>query len=445
MLTPKTKTAKTAIALGLTRRALVAVALVALLAIVGMWSDERELVPLWQIPAIGLALGLAIEGVLRRRPPIALAVELPAQAHLGRMTPLSWRFTSGRGPVIIEFAQCAPAGVDFAGDIEVVRIERGVEVRRSLQITPLVLGKHVWPPMSARVRGLFGLGWWPRLIPIDVELNVVPDLLGRAGASPVLAQQGARARAVRGAGAEIHELREYHPGDPLRSIDWKASARAQRLVARDFTEDQHLEVMLAIDAGRSSALRAGRLDRLGNYVNFACRFAEHVVSRDDQIGVIVFADQLLATLPPGRGAPAVVRLRSVLRDLTPVPHEANPLLAAARVRTLCRQRALLILLTDLDDAGAASQLSRAVRLLTPKHVPVIASIANPELNELERAPANRWLDPYMSLAATEQLDRIRSNAFLLRRLGAPVVIAPAQHLEESVFALYTELKARRKV
>ncbi len=128
-----------------------------------------------------------------------------------------------------------------------------------------------------------------------------------------------------------------------------------------------------------------------------------------------------------------------------MPHEANPLLAAARVRTLCRQRALLILLTDLDDAGAASQLSRAVRLLTPKHVPVIASIANPELTELERAPATRWLDPYLSLAATEQLDRIRSNAFLLRQLGAPVVIAPAQHLEESVFALYTELKVRRKV
>jgi uncharacterized protein (DUF58 family) len=445
MAARRTKTPRATAALGLTRRALIGVALVALLAIVGMWSEAEELAPLWQIPAILLALGLAIEGLLRRRPPVALAIELPTYAHLGRATPLWWRFTSGRGPVTIEFAQCAPAGVDFAGDTEVVRIERGTEVRRPLEITPLVLGRHAWPPMAARVRGLFGLAWWPRSFALDVELNVVPDLLGRAGASPALAQQGASARTVRGAGAEILELREYRPGDPMRSIDWKASARAQRLIARDFTEDQHLEVMLAIDAGRSSALGAGRLDRLGNYVNFACRFAEHVVSRDDQIGVIVFADQLLATLPPGRGAPAVVRLRSALRNLRPVPHEANPLLAAARVRTLCRQRALLILLTDLDDAGAASQLSRAVRLLTPKHVPVIASIANPELTELERTPARRWLDPYLSLAATEQLERIRSNAFLLRQRGAPVVIAPAQHLEASVFALYTELKARRKV
>jgi uncharacterized protein (DUF58 family) len=154
---------------------------------------------------------------------------------------------------------------------------------------------------------------------------------------------------------------------------------------------------------------------------------------------------LLATMPPGRGSPAVGRIRAVLGSLRPVPVEANPLIAAARLRALCHQRALIIFLTDLDDAGTASQLSRTVRLLSPKHLPVIASISNPELAEVARARARRWIDPYVSLAAAEQLDRIRANAFLLRQLGVPVVISPAALLEESVFSLYEELKARRQV
>ena len=431
--------------MSLTRRALWAVSLIVLLAIVGRWSGEPDLAHLWEIPAALLAVGFVVEGVMRRRALVALALELPAQVHLGRSARLEWRFSSAGPPVTLEYAECAPPGVKFPAATGTVHVESGAEVRRPLEITPLVLGKLRWPEVPARVRGLLGLAWWPRRLPIGAELNVVPDRLRRAATRPVLAKRGTSARRVRGAGAEVFELRDYVPGDPLRAIDWKASARAQRLIARDFTEDQHLEVVLAIDAGRSSALAAGELDRLGHYVNFACRFAEHVVSRDDEIGVIAFADQLIAAMPPGRGAAAVVRLRNALRTLRAVPRESNPLIAAARLRSLCRQRALFVLLTDLDDADAASQLARAVRLLMPKHMPAVASVANPELGELERAPARRWLDPYVTLAASEQLERIRANMFLLRRMGVPVVCAPAALLEESVFALYDELKARRQV
>ncbi len=431
--------------MSLTRRALIAIALIALLAIAGLWSEDAMLAQLWEIPGVLLLLGLTLEGILRLRSAVKLDVDLSTQAHLGRAMSLEWRLASLRGPLTLEFARCAPAGVDFAEAVELVHVARHQAVRLPFEVTPLVLGKLPWPPASARIRGLFGLGWWPRRLAVAGELTVVPDLLRRSNANPTLTRQGGNARTVRGAGAEVHELREYQPGDPLRSIDWKASARAQRLIARDFTEDQHLEVMLAIDAGRASTLWAGRMDRLGTYVNFACRFAEHVVSRDDQIGVIAFAEQPLAILPPGRGAPAVMRLRNALRELRPVARESNPLIAAARLRTLCRQRALIILLTDLDDAGAASQLARAVRLLKPKHVPVVASISNPQLAELEKQRAERWVDPYVSLAATEQLDRIRGNAFLLRKLGVPVVIAPAALLEDSVFSLYGDLKARRQV
>jgi len=73
-----------------------------------------------------------------------------------------------------------------------------------------------------------------------------------------------RPRRVVGAGSELHQLRAYVPGDPLARIDWKASARSRELITREFSEDQHLDVMLALDAGRFSRVRAGALDQRGS-------------------------------------------------------------------------------------------------------------------------------------------------------------------------------------
>src|SRR5439155_1186300 len=112
---------------------------------------------------------------------------------------------------------------------------------------------------------------------------------------------GARPRRVGGAGAELHQLRAYAPGDPLARIDWKATARAGALITREFSEDQHLDILIGIDAGRFSRVRVGRLDRFGLYANLAARFAEVVTHHDDRIGLMVYADRVLASCPPPPG------------------------------------------------------------------------------------------------------------------------------------------------
>ena len=63
----------------------------------------------------------------------------------------------------------------------------------------------------------------------------------------------------------------------MRSIDWKASARLSRWISRDFVAEQHLEIVLVLDTGRTSGIAIDRLTRLGHYVNAACRFAQHAM------------------------------------------------------------------------------------------------------------------------------------------------------------------------
>jgi uncharacterized protein (DUF58 family) len=299
--------------------------------------------------------------------------------------------------------------------------------------------------MQARIGGPLGLAWWSRRFEPSYSFKVMPELLRDAARRISASGGGMRAHFNQGAGAEILQLREYRAGDPQNAIDWKATARRGRLISRDYTEDQHLDIVIAIDAGRTSALRAGDLDRLGHYINLAARFAEHAVAQDDRVGVMLFADQPLATLAPGRGLGSVLRIRQMLSAATPKMAESNPLNAALRIRTLVRHRSLIVMLTDVDDATVAGQLASAARLLLPKHLPLIAGISSPEAEAMRDTPAHSWLDPYQALAAQEYVSRLERNVRALRALGAPALVTRPEHMERAVFDAYVEFRNRRRV
>jgi uncharacterized protein (DUF58 family) len=243
----------------------------------------------------------------------------------------------------------------------------------------------------------------------------------------------------------VLQLRDYRPGDPLRIVDWKASARRGRPISRDMSEDQHLEVMVAIDAGRASGLGAGEVDRLSLYVNTAARLAQRAADLGDAVGVLAFAAQPLAMLAPARGEAAVARIRSLLGSCRVQPSDSNPVLAAARIRSNAQRRCLVVILTDLEDASAGEQLAEAVRLLTPKHFPFIAAFHSARIATLGQATVGEPLGAYRALAALEYGNTIAGNVRALRALGAAAVTALPEHLDRAVFEAYREFRQRRRI
>src|SRR5690606_27250230 len=200
-----------------------------------------------------------------------------------------------------------------------------------------------------------------------------------------------------------------------------------------------------IDAGRSSGLRAGELDRFGHYVNVAASLAQHVVTRGDLVGLVLYADRPLFALAPARGAAAVTRLRKALAGAQVTATESSPLEAAMRVRTLVRQRALIVLLTDLDDAAVAGQLLGAVRLLLPKHLPFVAGLSSAAAEPLAHSTASDWLDPWRALAAQEYCTGLARKVQALRGLGAPALVARPEQLERAVLEAYAKFRLQRRV
>jgi len=430
----------------LAERAYALIVLTALLAIAGTWSSDPAFADLWRWPAALLLLGLALEGFFARRTIVRADIETAARALLGREQSAAFAFANDSNrSVTLEYAATTPAGFEPLDQTRVVTAPPGGKARDAVSLLPVRLGVQRWPAIPARLLGRFGLAWWPRALSPSREISVAPDTLRAPRRRPSGKSTGMRPRRTVGAGSELHQLRAYVPGDPLARIDWKATARTRRLVTREFSEDQHLDVLVAIDAGRLSRVRAGRLDRFGLYANVAARLAEVVTPNDDRIGLVVFSDRTLAVCAPERGTPAITRIRYTLELLTVHSAESDPSAAAVRIRSLLKHRTLIVVLTDLDDAAVAEQLARAVRLLSPPHLVVVAGVHSAEIAELAHRESRTWRDPWIALAAQEHESRAAAQRVLLRRLGAPVIASREDLLENAVFDEYEALRRSRRI
>lgn len=422
------------------------IGLTALLAIAGLWSGDPALARLWLLPSFALATGLAWESFAASRLRIATRLIAPALLYLGRETPAVLRFENPAArDVELEYAPATPPGFAPLGEPQRVLLRASAATDVPMQITAERLGQRRWPPLPARALGRFALAWWSHELTPQYEVVVAPDTLQRSRMRVRGSSEGLRSRRVAGAGAELYQLRRYVAGDPLSRVDWKTSARSAQMITREFSEDQHLDVMIAIDAGRLSRVRAGALDRLGLFANIAARFAEAAVLRDDRIGLLVYAERTLVLSPPERGAAAVIRIREQLSQLAPVGAESDPLAAATQLRATLKHRSLVVLLSDLEDASLGTQLARAVRLLAPPHLALVAGVRSAELTELAMRSAVGWRDAWTSLAALEQESRTDAQIRVLRQRGTPVVATREAQLEEAVLREYVTLRRRRRI
>jgi uncharacterized protein (DUF58 family) len=429
--------------MSLRRNALLLVLATGLLAILGLWAGGA-VARLWRIPAGLLLLGLAYEAWQASRSALSLQVQTAERWLLGRATALRLTLRHAqRRALTLQLAPTAPVQVAMDRAVRSVRVPPADALE--LQGTARRLGDFQWPALPVRVGGVLGLAWWSERLAPACRVHVVPDVLEDSERTAGLGLRGTQAALRPGAGAQILQLRDYRRGDPLRAIDWKASARRDRLISRDYSEDQHLEIVLALDAGRSSGLKAGNTDRLALYANVAARFAQRAAALDDAVGLIVYAERPLMALAPGRGTVAVSRLRACLAAARVQPADGNPALAALQARTLLRRRGLVIFLTDLDEPSALGELAGAARLLVPKHLPFIAGVASESAQRLAQAPVADELAAWRALAAQEYGVAVLRNVQALQALGATALLARPRSLERSVLEAYARLRQRRRV
>jgi len=422
------------------------VVLTALLAVASTWSDDPAFSGAWLFPAFLLLAGLAVEAWYLHGTRLSVRMDVETRLRLGRPAAAAYAFEHNRGRDLrVQYARVLPPVLRQSADVHEIELPPDGELLDPVTLLPLRLGPGRFGDVPARLLGRFSLAWWTRNLPQDRAFGVAPDSLPGGARAIVGESAGETPRRLPGAGVELLQLREYVSGDALSRIDWKATARHGALISREYSEAQHLEILMVIDAGRASRVRAGELDRLGLYANVAARLAEHAVSVEDRVGLLVYAERTLTACMPDRGVRAVTRLRRALESLDTERGESNPVAAAIQVRRMLRHRGLVVWLTDLAEPARNNQLLQALKALVPRHLPIVASPHAAEITRLTRIEAVGWQDPAVAIAAREHRRHAQEQVASMRQQGVVVLDEPDDALDRAVFDAYLGLRRRKRV
>jgi uncharacterized protein (DUF58 family) len=167
--------------------------------------------------------------------------------------------------------------------------------------------------------------------------------------------------AFKGAGLSFEEVREYQPGDDVRSIDWNVTARMGHPFVKRYAEDRELTVLLATDLSASQRFGTGATAKRAAAAELAAVLAFAAVAHNDRVGLLGFTDAVERYVPPGKGPRHALR---VLRDvLFFEPRGKKTDLAAALdyLNKVHRRRAIVFLFSDFLDDGYADPFRRAAQ------------------------------------------------------------------------------------
>ncbi len=266
-----------------------------------------------------------------------------------------------------------------------------------------------------------------------------------------LSEMGLRNVRLRHQGTMFESLRDYTPDDPYRSINWKATARHGKPISTDYEPERNQRVLIMLDVGRMmrSAIRVD--DPAGvswnmakvDFVINSILLLTYVASRKgDQVGLLVFADQVKQYIPPEPGSAHFSKLLEAMYALGSEPVEADYARAVSFLRARQKKRALIILFTDLSGARASDSLLTHMPRLTPQHLPLLVTIRDPVLDQEALQAPNASESVYRRAVAEQLIDERRLLLDNLRRRGVLTLDVDAQHLSVNVVNRYLQLKGR---
>jgi uncharacterized protein (DUF58 family) len=291
-------------------------------------------------------------------------------------------------------------------------------VRVRTTICPSRRGRFPLNDVTVRVTGPFGLSARQSNRSLPAVVRVLPaypsrDEVQRRLRIPRVLEVGQRTMRTAGGGTEFDQLRDYRPDDEFRRIDWPTTMRLQRPIVKQYRAERNQNVVLLLDNGRVMAGTVGGVARVEHAMDASASGA----------GQVRRAAEAMFTLEPELVESAYTDAFSV---------------AAARFR----RRSLYIVLTDLVEATVDQSLLPALRILTRRHLVVIAGVQDPTIAAWAAGGDHRWpSEAFREAAAVGSFDQRARAVARLRGAGAVVVDAAPEQLGVRLVDTYIALKA----
>lgn len=184
---------------------------------------------------------------------------------------------------------------------------------------------------------------------------------------------GQYSSAFRGSGIEFEEVREYQPGDDIRTIDWNVSARMASPYVKRFVEERELTVMLVVDLSLSQSFGAFTSRKADLATELSAVLAMLAINHNDKVGLITFSDQVNLFVPPDKGRRHVLRVIREILCSEPTGRGTDLRGALDYLNRVMRRSTVTFLISDF----CAPDFSTALRLASRRHDMVALRVIDP--------------------------------------------------------------------
>jgi len=193
----------------------------------------------------------------------------------------------------------------------------------------------------------------------------------------------------KGRGMEFDEVREYVPGDDIRSIDWNVTARMGHPFVKRFCEERELTIIFLVDISGSMCFGSRSRSKAEVAAELTCLLALSAIKNQDKVGMILFSDRIENFIPPRKGRTAAMRL---VREVLAAEETRRPTDIGAALRFLNKtqkRRAVVFLVSDFQSNGFESEL----RVTSKRHDLIACPVRDPRELQLPDAGLLEILDP----------------------------------------------------
>ncbi len=264
---------------------------------------------------------------------------------------------------------------------------------------------------------------------------MIPELLAEVRRIQIVTRRkvdsvfaGGYRSSFRGTGMEFEEVREYSPGDDVRAIDWKVTARSNKPFIKVFREERELQILLAVDISGSQDFGSGARTKRRLAAEVSALLAFTAQQSGDKVGLLLFSDRVERYLPPRKGRGHAFRLLRELLGHERASNQTDLRPALEHVLRVLKRRATVFLVSDLRARG----YERTLKMLARRHDLVVLRTCDRRERQLDNCGLVTLEDP-----ETGQLRTLDTGSAAVREALARA----AAHQERS----WLELLRRARV
>ncbi|MNK55592.1 hypothetical protein D3C87_746070 [compost metagenome] len=248
-----------------------------------------------------------------------------------------------------------------------------------------------------------------------------------------------------GHSSEFDQIKNYVGGDDIRTINWKATARKSSLMVNTYTDERSQNIYCIIDKSRVMKMPFEGLSLLDYAINATVALAKVAMLKEDKAGLITVSESIGAVVPADRKSAQLGTIMNVLYKEKTRYLESNLEALYATVRSVVKQRGLLVFFTNFESLSALQRQLPYLKRISKYHLLVVVFFENTELKALSSEPAKDVEGIYHKTIAEKFIYEKKLMVKELNTHGILAILTPPQKLTVNVINQYLALKAQQRI